>query len=318
MNNQDTEKTLARLHQIGAEEAGQRIDNFLLRVFKNIPKSHVYKMLRGGQVRVNKGRIRATYRLNEGDLVRIPPVVQGLESEIVSRPIKFDTEAIVLHEDASLLVLNKPAGLAVHGGSGLSFGLIEALRANRPDAPFLELVHRLDRDTSGCLMIAKKRSVLKDLHDQLRNNLIDKHYLVLARGKWRGGSRTVDLALRKNNLSSGERVVRPDASGKAASTHFVPIRLFQQASLLRAELETGRTHQIRVHLQSLGKPIAGDEKYGDESFNKDMKSIGLKRLFLHAAELDFMHPVKGERIRVEAVLPNDLQNVLLTLESLQT
>lgn len=305
----DPIKTDARVHQVTADEAGQRIDNFLFRVLKHVPKSHVYKILRGGQVRVNKGRAKAEYRLLEGDLLRLPPIWQVPTVQRAASP-RPDLEARVIFEDEALLVLDKPAGLAVHGGSGLSQGLIEALRANRPDAEFLELVHRLDRDTSGCLLIAKKRSALRALHTQLREGGMDKHYLLLARGGWRGGARTVAAALQKNVSRSGERVVQVSEQGKASSTRFVPLQGFAQASLLRAELDTGRTHQIRVHLQSIGQPVAGDEKYGDPAFNQQMRELGLKRLFLHAAYLNFMHPRLGERVEVSTPLPAELQQVL--------
>lgn len=313
-HNHTPPKAPARMYTIGPEDAGQRIDNFLLRVFKQVPKSHVYKMLRGGEVRVNKGRTKPDYRLLEGDLVRLPPVHQEGRAVTGIPPASArGMTDIILYEDPVLLIVNKASGMAVHGGSGVSHGLIETLRATRPEAPFLELVHRLDRETSGCLLVAKKRSALRDLHEQLRQGGMDKHYLALCRGKWRDGARTVDVALKKNTLRSGERMVRPDAEGKAASTRFVPIGTSAQASLLRAELATGRTHQIRVHLQSLGRPVAGDEKYGDPDFNKIMKEYGLKRLFLHAHHLNFMHPVKGERMLIEAPLPDDLQQMLSKL-----
>lgn len=304
-------------HQVGTEEAGQRIDNFLLRHFKNVPKSHVYKMLRAGEVRVNKGRVQATYRLSEGDIVRLPPVRATEEARApasVPGARQSSLEKTIVYEDPALLVLNKPSGLAVHGGSGLSFGVIETLRAARPDAPFLELVHRLDRETSGCLIIAKKRSALRGLHEQLREGQMDKHYLVLARGAWKGGAQNVDLALRKNTLRSGERIVQAEAEGKPARTRFVPVQRFRHAALLRAELETGRTHQIRVHLQSLGHPVAGDDKYGDPDFNRELRELGLRRLFLHAAHLNFMHPVKGERVIIDASLPEELDVILQKLD----
>ena len=310
--------TKVRQHQIAAEEAGQRIDNFLLRHFKNIPKSHVYKMLRSGEVRVNKGRVQATYRLLEGDVVRLPPVREQPDSDKPAPKaptgLQSSLESAILYEDNALLVLNKPSGLAVHGGSGLSFGVIETLRTARPDAPFLELVHRLDRETSGCLIVAKKRSALRGLHEQLREGQMDKHYLVLAKGTWKGGAQSVDVALRKNTLRSGERIVQAEAEGKAARTRFVPVQRFRRAALLRAELETGRTHQIRVHLQSIGHPVAGDDKYGDPEFNRELRDLGLRRLFLHAAHLNFMHPVKGERLMVEAPLPDELQVVLQKMD----
>lgn len=304
----------ARQHPVTAEEAGQRIDNFLLRVLKQVPKSHVYKILRGGQVRVNKGRVKADYRLLEGDLVRLPPIWRDLGTPKIALP-RPGLEARILFEDESLLVLDKPTGLAVHGGSGVSQGVIETLRANRPDAAFLELVHRLDRETSGCLLIAKKRSALRSLHEQLREGSMDKHYLLLVKGAWRGGVRNIQVALQKNTLRSGERLVQVSEAGKAANTRFVPVQVFAEATLLRAELDTGRTHQIRVHAQSIGQPVAGDDKYGDPAFNQRLRELGLKRLFLHAAELNFMHPRLGERMTISAALPVELQAVLARLSS---
>ena len=317
MNQQLPQASKVKLVEIDAERAGQRIDNFLLGYFKGVPRSRIYRLLRKGEVRVNKGRVKAEYRLQAGDAVRIPPVRVGEEGaeatpgDAVLRRI----EASILLEEKGFLVLNKPAGIAVHGGSGLNYGVIEALRALRPEAPFLELAHRLDRDTSGCLIIAKRRSVLRELHDLLREGGMDKRYLALVKGRWQGGKRRVDLALRKNTLSSGERIVRVDLKeGKQALSVFRPVTLFGAASLMEVELLTGRTHQIRVHAASIGHPIAGDEKYGDEEFNRQMRGQGLRRLFLHAQSVVFSLSGQEQTFRVTAPLSEELQTVLTNLE----
>ncbi|WP_291510355.1 23S rRNA pseudouridine(955/2504/2580) synthase RluC [Acidithiobacillus sp.] len=304
--------------QVTAEEAGQRLDNFLLRVLKGVPRSHIYKILRSGEVRVNKGRARPHYHLNLGDVLRLPPVRSADPAAIprVSEQLAVDLRERVLYEDDRVLVLDKPAGLAVHGGSGIRFGVIEALRQLRPDLRELELVHRLDRDTSGCLLLSKRRSALRSLHQALREEAVAKRYLALVGGRWREAERVVQLPLRKNTLQSGERVVRVDhAQGKAAQTRFYREEDLGQGTLLRAELDTGRTHQIRVHLQAIGHPIAGDPKYGDEPFNEAMRALGLRRLFLHAALLAFPHPRDERIIRVEAPLPADLQALLERLRA---
>ncbi len=306
--------------EISADHAGQRIDNYLLCKLKGVPKSMVYRILRKGEVRVNKGRIKPEYRLKQGDLVRIPPVRQsekktgGKASDAVLR----DIESRILYEDKRILVINKPSGLAVHGGSGLSYGLIETLRELRPNDKQLELVHRLDRDTSGCLIVAKKRSALRRLHEQLREGSMDKRYLALLKGKWEGTSKWVDAPLLKNVIRSGERLVFVDEKGKDARTQFIPFSVAKEASLMEVKLDTGRTHQIRVHAQHLGYPIAGDSKYGDDEFNRELKKIGLKRLFLHAFSLRFHLPdvETGENvpIKVEAPLDDKLLKVLKKLE----
>jgi len=302
--------------EISADHAGQRIDNYLMCQLNGVPKSLVYRIVRKGEVRVNKGRIKPEYRLKEGDMVRIPPVRQaekkapGKASDKVLQQI----ESRILFEDKRILVINKPSGLAVHGGSGLSYGLIEALRELRPNDKNLELVHRLDRDTSGCLIIAKKRSALRRLHEQLREGSMDKRYMTLLKGKWKGTSKWVDAPLLKNVIKSGERLVFVDAKGKDARTQFSPYSVGDEASLMSVKLDTGRTHQIRVHAQHLGYPIAGDNKYGDDEFNRQMKNKGLKRLFLHAFSLKFYLPdvETGEDvpIYVEAPLDEALINVL--------
>ncbi len=301
--------------KVGTEQAGQRIDNFLLRQLKGVPKSRIYRLLRKGEVRVNKGRIKPEYRVQDGDEIRIPPIRlaerdHGNPSDgLVSR-----IEAAIIYEDERLLVLNKPAGVAVHGGSGVSHGVIEALRAARPTAPMLELVHRLDRETSGCLVIAKKRSSLRNLHELLREGGMEKRYLALVQGSWQGGTRTVTAALRKNQLKGGERIVTVDTEGKSARTLFRPVQIFDQASLLDVNLDTGRTHQIRVHGAHIGHPLAGDEKYGDTGFNRRMRGLGLRRLFLHAQSLSFREPGHEREVHVSAPLSDDLRAVLDALE----
>ncbi len=302
---------------VGDEAAGQRIDNFLVRVLKGVPKSHVYRIVRSGEVRVNKGRVGADTRLAAGDVVRIPPVRLATPAARPTRPPPAPPLP-VLFEDESLLAVDKPPGQAVHGGSGISFGVIERLRAERPDAPFLELVHRLDRDTSGVLLLAKKRAALVAMHAQLRDGATDKRYLVLARGKWRDEKRAVRLALHKFATGEGERRVRVEAEGQAALTIFYRRETWPDhdppLALLEAELKTGRTHQIRVHLAHLGFPIAGDDKYGDFAWNRALAKTGLKRLFLHAWRLTFLHPLSGAPLALESPLAADLARYLATLD----
>ena len=306
--------------EISADHAGQRIDNYLMCQLNGVPKSLVYRIVRKGEVRVNKGRIKPEYKLKEGDLVRIPPVRQAEKKEPgkASDKVLKQIESRILFEDKRIMVINKPSGLAVHGGSGLSFGLIEALRELRPNDKSLELVHRLDRDTSGCLIIAKKRSALRRLHEQLREGSMDKRYLTLLKGKWQGRSRWIDAPLLKNVIKSGERLVFVDPRGKEARTQFIPNSVGEDASLMTVKLDTGRTHQIRVHAQHLGMPIAGDDKYGDDEFNRQLKGKGLKRLFLHAFSLKFSlpDPETGEdvSISVQAPLDKELVNVLKKLD----
>ncbi|MGE5170692.1 MAG: RluA family pseudouridine synthase, partial [Rudaea sp.] len=276
---------------VDEEAAGQRIDNFLLRLLKGVPKSHVYRILRSGEVRVNKGRVGPEARLATDDVVRIPPIRTAERVVAVgagpprTSPVRPFMPAI-LFEDDWLIAVDKPAGLAVHGGSGIALGLIEQLRVSRPRAPFLELVHRLDRDTSGVLLVAKKRSALTSLHAQLRRGEIDKRYLVLVRGRWRDAKRIVDVPLHKFSTREGERRVRVEASGRQATTIFRLERGWPShdppLALLEAELKTGRTHQIRVHLAHLGHALAGDDKYGDFAWNRELAGEGLKRMFLHA------------------------------------
>lgn len=305
---------------ISADQAGQRIDNFLRTQLKGVPKSMIYRILRKGEVRVNKKRVKAEYKLQPDDDVRIPPVRLAEREEQAISPrlekVARLTETI-LYEDDYLLIINKPSGMAVHGGSGLSFGVIEGLRALRPDARFLELVHRLDRDTSGVLLIARKRSALRSLHEQLREKTMRKEYLALVRGKWSSSIKSIQAPLLKNTLQSGERVVKVSREGKPSETLFKVEERFDQATLLRASPITGRTHQIRVHALHAGHPIAFDPRYGDSAFDQQLDGTGLQRLFLHAAALTFIHPQTGESLRIEAPLDEQLKQGLQRLRSLK-
>jgi 23S rRNA pseudouridine955/2504/2580 synthase len=316
LSDQPNRPAAAELLTVDPEFAGQRIDNFLVARIKGVPRSHLYRVLRRGEVRVNKGRVKPSYRLQAGDLVRIPPVRQA-ELKESGRPPEATLRSLadaVLYEDDRLVVIDKPAGLSVHGGSGLSFGLIEVLRLERPDTP-LELVHRLDRDTSGCLILSKRRSTLRDLHGALRDNAMDKRYLALLAGNLPRVETVVDAPLLKNTLRSGERLVRVDAEqGKPARTIFRRLRQFGGATLAEVRLLTGRTHQIRVHAAYLGAPLAGDEKYGNAEANRRFRSLGLKRLFLHAAALTFRPAYMDTPLRIKAPLPAALESVLVALE----
>ncbi|MBO1111982.1 RluA family pseudouridine synthase [Bordetella petrii] len=302
-----------RLVEVGAEHDGQRIDNFLVRLCKGVPKSHIYKAIRGGEVRVNKGRIQADYRVAAGDVVRVPPLRLPAPGE--ARPVP-GAEFPVVYEDDVLLVVDKPAGVAVHGGSGVSFGVIEQLRAARPQARFLELAHRLDRETSGLLMIAKKRNALLALHAMLREGKGDKHYLALVEGDWVNDRQHIRLALTKWTTQSGERRVRPDPDGQAAHTIVTLKQRLGGYSLVDAELRTGRTHQIRVHLAASGFPIVGDDKYGTDETRACFARQGFNRMFLHAHQLTLPHPLTQEPLRLTAELPAACRNLLLQLESL--
>ena len=301
--------------EIGPEHEGQRLDNFLIRHLKGVPKSRIYRLLRKGEVRVNKGRVKADTRVKRGDIVRIAPirVAERGAAPVPGKQLRRYLAENILFEDEGLLIINKPSGLAVHGGSGISLGAIEALRAERPEARFLELVHRLDRDTSGCLMLAKKRAVLLELQAAMQRNQIEKRYQALVKGQWPKGKATINAPLKKNQLSSGERIVRVDAEGKPSVTHFKIAQRYKDASLLHIRLETGRTHQIRVHCQFSGQPIAGDPKYGDVHFNESLRDVGLKRLFLHASSLRFRHPLSGDWVDIEAPLSKELAAVLSIL-----
>lgn len=304
-----------QLVTISEEEAGQRIDNFLLRICKGVPKSHIYRVLRSGEVRVNKGRIDQTYRLAQGDIVRIPPIRMAEKAKSTAPGAEFK----ILLEDNHLLVIDKPAGVAVHGGSGISYGVIEQLRAARPDAKFLELVHRLDRDTSGVLVLAKKRSALTNLHEQIRGGEPDKRYLVLVHGDWKNARQHIKLPLHKYSTAEGERRVRVQSDGMASHTIFNLIQRYGDFALLEAELKTGRTHQIRVHLASSGFAIAGDDKYGDFALNRDLQKadgerVALKRMFLHAHQISFIHPETGKLTTLTAPLPPECERFLKSLK----
>ncbi len=290
----------------------QRLDNFLITRLKGVPKSLIYRVVRKGEVRVNKGRVDVKYRLNIGDIVRIPPirVAEKVELDYVSNGLLNKLEQAILFEDAALLVMNKPAGFPVHGGSGVNAGIIEGLRQVRPDAHFLELVHRLDKDTSGCLIIAKKRSALRKLHEIFREDQVHKTYLALLAGQWLHKKLVVTQPLLKHSSESGERVVCVSAQGKAAETLFRRVALYRDTTLVSATPKTGRTHQIRVHAAWMGHPIIADERYGNFELNREFKKRGYKRLFLHAEKLEFIHPVSGELVAFHAPLPEALQHLL--------
>ncbi len=313
--NADTseERPKVRFITIDEETDGQRIDNFLLKTLKGVPKSMIYRLLRKGEIRVNKKRIKPEFKLSNEDIIRLAPIRVSEEAAPVSTKLNIvaNLEQHILFEDECMIVINKPTGMAVHGGSGLSFGLIEALRALRPQAKMLELVHRLDRDTSGCLMVAKKRSALRNLHEQLRNKTVQKHYHALVKGHWNPKMKRVTEGLRKNELKSGERVVVVDnVNGKESETRFIVLKHYEGCSLVRAFPVTGRTHQIRVHCQVAGHPIACDNKYGSEEFSHTINKQGCKRLFLHAASIEFTHPRSEERVKFEAPYDAALTNIL--------
>lgn len=301
-----------RHHDVAPGEEGQRIDNFLLRVLKGVPRSRVYRLLRRGEVRINGRRARPEQRLAAGDTVRLPPVRTAATAEparVPDAPRDLLRRAI-LYADERLLALDKPAGIAVHGGSGLSFGAIETLRAMHPGED-LELAHRLDRDTSGVLLVARNRASLRALHALLREGRVEKRYLALLKGRWTLGRKQVSAPLKTNLRQGGERVVKVHEEGKQAASTFEPARRFgARATLVEVGLHTGRTHQIRVHAAFAGHPVAGDDKYGDRDFNHEMKSLGLRRMFLHARSIAFTWPDSGQPCQVVAPLPADLQAVL--------
>jgi len=290
----------------------QRLDNFLITYLKGVPKTRIYRMVRKGEVRVNKGRVDVSYKLAMGDIVRIPPVrvAEKPDAVIVQPTLKFSLENHILYEDDGMIVLNKPAGFAVHGGSGINSGVIEGMRQLRPQQKFLELVHRLDKETSGCLLIAKKRSVLKLLHDMFRGDGMQKTYLALLAGQFKRKKQVVEVPLLKNVAQGGERMVVVSQAGKSAETLFTRLQQFQEATLVHAAPKTGRTHQIRVHAAWLGHPIVADDRYGNDEVNKTFKKRGYKRLFLHAEQLQFVHPVSGKALHFIAPLPDDLQTLL--------
>jgi 23S rRNA pseudouridine955/2504/2580 synthase len=298
--------------EVSDADAGQRIDNYLLRHFKSVPRSRVYRLLRRGEVRVNGRRAKPDYRLTGGDRVRLPPVRTGApraEARVPDALIERVNRA-VMHEDADLLVINKPAGMAVHGGSGLSFGVIEALRAARPQES-LELVHRLDRETSGCLLVARRRPALRTLHALLREGAVEKRYLALVTGSWQLGHKRIDVPLKTRQRQGGERVVKAHAAGKSSATDFRPVQFFgKRATLLEATLETGRTHQIRVHAAYAGHPVAGDDKYGERAANESLRKLGLHRMFLHAQTVSFVWPETGREFTTSVPLDDELKAVL--------
>ncbi len=321
-NRQVSEHTSAQIIVDEASE-GQRIDNFLAKMLKGVPKSHIYRILRSGEVRVNKGRVDATRKLTINDVVRVPPIRVSAKLELLKNetPSVAKFENAIIFEDDAMLVIDKPAGFAVHGGSGISRGVIEQLRLERPKAKFLELVHRLDRETSGVLMLAKRRTALVALHQAIRDNKTDKRYALLVRGEWQETKKRVVLDLQKYVLPSGERRVNvvtdktKDKFNEAqiSETIFYLKQSFEGFSLLEAKLVTGRTHQLRVQLAHLGFPIVGDDKYGDFNLNKKLQKSGLKRMFLHSIETKLRHPISNEELRLFAPLPNELERFLQKL-----
>ena len=299
----DLSKARATTLEVGDDAAAQRIDNFLLRHLKGVPKSHVYRVLRSGEVRVNSGRVKPEYRLQPGDRVRVPPIRVAQEQKTKPKAVEFP----VVHEDGALLVVDKPAGVAVHGGSGVSYGVIESLRASRPQAKYLELAHRLDRDTSGLLVIARKRGALVELHRMLREGEVEKVYVALAKGGWEGGPRELRESLHKYVDAKGERRVAVREDGMKAVTRVRALKKSVHFSLLEVRLLTGRTHQIRVHLAHAGHPVLGDSKYGDFELNRRLEKQGVRRLFLHASRLAFVHPVTRERLELRSPLPAEMK-----------
>ena len=315
--NQPPELTASSVNYVHIEEdrAGQRIDNFLITQLKGAPKSLIYRIVRKGEVRVNKGRIKPEYKLKPGDIVRVPPVKlpEANTPTPVGKGLEKQLREAVLYESAGLIIINKPHGLAVHGGSGVNLGLIESLRQIYPNERSLELVHRLDRDTSGCIMVAKKRSTLRAIHAQLRSGGIDKIYQALVIGGWPKSCQKVDAPLQKNVVQSGERMVRVDQEGKRSITAYRVLKNFGQFSLVEAKPITGRTHQIRVHCQHMGHPIVGDPKYGVDQVNQAQRQLGLNRLFLHAAQLKLIDPSTEKKIDVKAPLDAKLLHAVKRL-----
>jgi len=316
-----TARTAVQLVTIGPEEAGQRVDRLLTRLLGTVPRSHLFRLLRKGEVRLNGKRVKPDSRVAEGDILRVPPYREQVEPADPAAPkpvpprLIEQLEASIIHEDERLLVLDKPSGIAVHGGSGIGFGVIEVLRASRPDET-LELVHRLDRDTSGCLLVARKRSTLRSLHALLREDGFDKRYLTLVRGKWELGRKLIDAPLRTDLRVGGERTVKVDANGKSAASEFRVVQFYGRlGTLLEVRLMTGRTHQIRVHAEHAGHPIAGDEKYGDAAYNDQMAELGLNRIFLHAHSIGYEDPQRQVTVSASAPLPDDLKVFLDRLSS---
>ncbi len=317
---EQTTHTSVRLVTITAEEAGQRIDNYLVRQFKGVPKSRIYRILRKGEVRVNKKRIKPVYKLQEHDEVRLPPI--RMSAEKTRRPpdhVLDLVESRISYEDDRLFIVNKPSGLAVHAGTGIDYGVIDALNTLYPKQQSY-LVHRLDRETSGCLLIARDRQAMLSLQTSIREGQIDKFYSALLMGSWGQGKQAIDIPLRRNKIQDGERLVQVDDNGKEAVSIFYPVREFAghgkqtTVTLMKIKLVTGRTHQIRVHALETGHPLAGDQKYGNADFNDELKRIGLKRMFLHAQSLAFPHPDGGQKMHIDPPLDNDLNAVLQKLE----
>ena len=303
--------------EVSDSDAGQRIDNFLFRTFKKIPKSHIYRIIRGGEVRVNKGRVKPTYRIMQGDRIRIPPQRNGREpavAERVSDSLLARVQDAIIYENDDLIFIDKPSGMAVHGGTALDYGLIESMRQARPQMPALQLVHRLDRATSGCLMVTKSRQMLNEVHKLLREGKVEKHYLALLAGRWQGGTQSVTAAISRHKGRPPYHKVRVGGEGRRTESIFKPLRRFTSSTLVDVEIRTGRTHQIRAHAAYIGHPVAGDDKYGDFDFNRAMRKIGVKRLFLHASRLMFQVSDTGKRYNVEAPLDAALTAVLHKLE----
>ena len=306
---------------IGEDDPGQRLDNFLIRICKGVPKSHIYRILRSGEVRVNRRRVAAGYRLCVGDVLRLPPlrIAERPQGE-VDEAAKQRVDLPIIYEDEAILVIDKPDGIAVHGGSGVGFGVIEALRRQRPEARFLELAHRLDRETSGILLVGKKRLALTALHDMFREHGAgaDKRYLVLVKGRWMNTAQHVKLPLHKYLTEGGERRVSVSPQGKDSHTVFRLLARWPEISLLEAQLKTGRTHQIRVHLAHLGFPILGDEKYGDFALNRDLKRAGLKRMALHAWRIALRHPLSGTLLECTSPLPEAIAGYIAAVDGEKT
>ena len=309
--------TKVQFIEVTSEDEGQRLDNFLMRHLRKAPRTLIYRIVRKGEVRINKGRAKPNTRLATGDIVRVPPVklpekVEVKSSDIPAAELKRIDDNI-LYEDKDLMVINKPSGVAVHGGGGIHFGLIEVVRVLRPLAKRLELVHRIDRDTSGCLLVAKKASVLKHLHQQMRDNQFDKRYLAIVMGQWPKHKHKIDLPLRKDHLPDGGWHVKVAKDGKQAVSFFKVEQSLKGADVVSVKLKTGRTHQIRVHALSQGCPLMGDDRYGDRTVNKKYRPMGMKRLALHAQFLGFTHPVTEENMLIEAPLWHDFKRLIETL-----
>lgn len=317
MQQTETEQLKVSFQTAQAEDAGQRLDNYLARTLKGVPRSMIYRILRRGEIRVNRGRVSPSYKLQEGDEIRIPPVrVSRSAVTIPSSNLHLvqDLKDRILFENDGCLVVDKPAGIAAHGGSGIEFGLIEALRALRPDASFLELAHRLDRETSGCLIVAKRRSALRSLHEQFRQRMVKKRYLTLVPGRWDRRQQLIEAPLKRNELRSGERMVEVNfKEGAPSATSFDIVEYLNDATLLAAMPHTGRTHQIRVHCAYARHPVGGDVKYGDEVFNQRLRTLGLRRMFLHAFRITFEDPQSGRLLKIEAPLPPELEAAVRAL-----